>query len=330
MHKLSCGLVPSEVRILSPAFFIMKKILITGGAGFIGSHIVDLLVEKYDVVVLDNLSIGKKEYVNEKAKFYQADILGDLDEIFEKEKPEIVIHAAAQVMLRYSIENPLEDAKTNVLGTLSVLEACRKNGVKKIIYTSTGGARVGEPEYLPVDEKHPLNPCSPYGISKHTAEHYVWMYNQIYGLDYLIFCFGNVYGPRENPITGRLAPVFISKILNGEIPKIFGDGKQTRDFIYVKDLAEFIAGNLEKNPKHKLFHLANGKQVSVNEFVETLKEVTKFEGEAEHIGAVAGEVRDIVLNTKLAKEELGWNPKYDLKSGLKETYEWFKGNRLGY
>ena len=216
------------------------KILVTGGAGFIGSWVVDKLIEKgNEVVLIDNFSTGKKENLNEKAKIYYLDICEHdrLVEIFEKEKPEIVFHLAAQVMLRKSIEDPLYDAKNNVLGTISVLEACRKCKVRKIIYTSTGGARVGEPEYLPVDEKHPLNPSSPYGISKHSAEHYVWTYNKLYDLDYLIFCFGNVYGPRDSAETKRLVPLFSDMMIKGKVPKIFGDGEQTRD--YISDLKNY-------------------------------------------------------------------------------------------
>lgn len=304
------------------------KILVTGGAGFIGSLLVDKLVDNnHKVIVVDNLSTGKEENLNKKAKFYLMDIAYNkvLNEIFKNEKPELVFHLAAQTMLRKSLEDPLYDAKTNILGTISVLEACRKNNVKKIIYTSTGGARVGEPEYLPVDEKHPLNPCSPYGISKHSAEHYVEMYAKLYGLDYLIFCFGNVYGPRDDPNTKRLIPLFIDLILKNETPKIFGDGEQTRDFIYDLDLVDFMVKCINKigKTKHKLFHLANGKQIAVNEIFSLLKEVSGFEKEAEHVPTIAGEVRDIVLDISLVRNELDWNPKTDIKTGIKETWEWF-------
>ena len=305
------------------------KILVTGGAGFIGSWIADLLLEKgHEAVIVDNLETGKKENINWKAKFYETSIcdFGKLDEIFRREKPEIIIHLAANPMLRLSLENPVYDANVNIIGTINVLECCRRNNVRKIIYTSTGGARVGEPEYLPVDEKHPLNPCSPYGISKHSAEHYLWAYNKLYGLDYLIFCFGNVYGSRDDSRTGRLIPVFIEKMLKKETPKIFGDGGQTRDFIYVEDLAEFIVDSINKSPSHKLFHLANGKQVSVNEVAGLLKNIIGFEGEIEYADAVKGEVKDIVLDISLARRELGWNPKTSLENGLRKTVEWFRAN----
>jgi len=302
------------------------KVLVTGGAGFIASHIVDFLLKKgYKVVIIDNLSSGKKEYLNKKAKFYKKDIITeDINSVFAKEKPDIVIHAAAQVMLRESLKDPVHDAKTNIIGTINVLEACRNNKVKKIIYTSTGGARVGEPQYLPVDENHPLNPVSPYGISKHTAEHYVWMYNQLYGLDYLIFCFGNVYGPRDDPKTKRVTAIFSDKMMKGETPIIFGDGKQTRDFIYVLDLAELIVNSINKKPKHKLFHLANGTQISVNEIFKILQKVSGFKEDAKHIEAIPGEVRDIYLDTRLAQKELGWRPKTDFTKGLEQTFNWLK------
>lgn len=303
------------------------KILVTGGAGFIGSHIVDNLIEENnEVVIVDNLSTGNMNFVNKKAKLYTDDIREDINKILELEKPEIVIHCAAQVMLRKSIEEPIFDATTNILGTLNVLEACRKNNVKKIIYTSTGGARYGDPKYLPVNEKHELKPRSPYGISKHTAEHYVEMYSKLYNIDHLIFCFGNVYGPRDNPNCKRVTSLFSYKLLKSEIPMIFGDGNQTRDFIYVKDLAKFIVESIDKNPEHKLFNLANGEQVSVNQIYSLLQEISGYSKDAIHTEAIKGEVRDIYLDTSLAQKELGWEPETSFNEGLKSTFEWLKEN----
>jgi UDP-glucose 4-epimerase len=308
------------------------KVLVTGGAGFIGSSLADRLVEKgYEVIVVDNLVVGNKAYIHSEIKFYQADItdLARLKEIFETEKPEVVYHLAAQTALRESIVDPLGDARTNILGTISVLEACKHSNVRKIIYTSTGGARVGEPEYLPVDENHPIKPTSPYGISKHSAEHYVETYAVLHGieLEHLIFCFGNAYGPRDSPETKRLVPLFMDMIQKDVTPKIFGDGLQTRDFIYSGDLVNFMVDSIDKNPKAKLFHLAMGIQTSVNKVYDTLREVTNFERDAKRIEAVAGEVRDIVLDIKLAQEQLGWNPETDLKSGIQKTWEWLNSGK---
>ena len=250
------------------------KVIVTGGCGFIGSHIVDkLLGGGYEVIVLDNLSTGKKERLNPKAKLIVADIRdgAQILDIFLKEKPEMVIHTAAQVMLRRSIDEPVFDASTNIIGTINVLEACRKNGVKKIIYTSTGGARYGEPKYLPVDENHPIHPSAPYGISKHTAEHYVKAYSDLYGFDYLIFCFGNVYGPRDDPKCKRVTALFAEAMICGEQPTIFGGGGQTRDFLYVVDLAEFIASSIEKSTlanwvRDTNYRLASGRQLTLSMF----------------------------------------------------------------
>jgi UDP-glucose 4-epimerase len=306
------------------------KVLVTGGCGFIGSHIVDKLVEKeHKVIVIDNLSSGKKERLNAKATLYLSDITNgkQINEVFAKEKPEIVIHTAAQVMLRRSIEEPVFDAITNIIGTINVLEACKSNGVKRIIYTSTGGARYGNPIYLPVDEKHEINPSSPYGISKHTAEHYVKAYSDLYGFDYLIFCFGNVYGPRDDPKCKRVTAIFSEMMMNGEAPVIFGDGEQTRDFIYVLDIASFIVDSLEKKPYHKIFNLANGTQVSVNRIFNELKELSGYVGEAKHIEAVKGEVRDILLDTTLAQKELGWFPKTTLREGLSAMFTDLKNRK---
>jgi len=302
------------------------KILVTGGAGFIGSHIVDELIkENHEVIIIDNLSSGNKQFINESAKLYIADIKDDINHIFEKEKPEIVIHTAAQVMLRKSLEEPIFDAATNILGTINILEAAKKNKVKKIIYTSTC-ARYGEPKYLPVDENHEIAPTSPYGISKHSAEHYIEMYSKLYGLDYLIFCFGNVYGTRDNPKCKRVISIFSYNIIKGEKPTIFGDGCQTRDFIFVEDLAKFIVKSMNKSPEHKLFNLANGEQISVNQIFKILKDTSGFKYDAEHIKGIPGEVRDVVLDTKLAKEELDWIPKTSFKEGLKESFVWLKEN----
>ena len=192
--------------------------------------------------------------------------------------------------------------------------------IKKIIYTSTGGGRYGNPHYLPLDEKHPVDPLSPYGISKHSAEHYVKTYSELYGIDYLIFCFGNVYGPRDNPLAKRIPTLFSYQLLKDEETQIFGDGEQTRDFIFVLDLVEFISNSIEKTPEHKLFNLASGTQVNVNQIYEKLKNVAGSDKAAVHVSAVKGEVRDVCLDIALARKELGWNPSTQIDEGLKQTF----------
>jgi UDP-glucose 4-epimerase len=303
------------------------KILVTGGAGFVGSHTVDQLLEKgHEVIIIDDLSAGNRDYINEKAKFYEMDINDDIDSVFQKEKPDVVVHMAAQIMLRTSFEDPIHDAKTNILGTINVLNASKKSNVKKFIYTSTG-ARFGEPKYLPLDEKHPTNPTSPYGISKLTAEKYVQMFGDIYGLNYLVFCFGNVYGPRDYVKSKRVIPVFCDSMLKKQPPTIFGSGEQTRDFIYVIDLAKFITESIDKDPTSKIFNLSNSKKISVNEIFNMLKNHSGFPKDASHIDEIKGEIKDIFLDTRLAREQLGWDPQTDFKKGLKESFDWFKNSQ---
>jgi UDP-glucose 4-epimerase len=299
------------------------RILVTGGAGFIGSHIVDTLQASHEVTAFDNLSTGKQERIQ--CTLIQGDITNpeDLNKAFEKIKPEIVIHTAAQVMLRESLENPIFDAQQNILGTINVLEACRHHGVKRIIYTSTGGARYGEPERLPVKETDPVNPLAPYGISKHTAEHYVESYDKLYGIDHLILAFGNVYGPRDDPRTKRVMSLFIDALMKHNSPKIFGDGDQTRDFLYVKDIAKTIAANLQNTPQTRLFNLASGESTSVNRIFELVEGELKTGIKPEHVDAVPGEVRDIVLDITKARQELGFIPT-TMEQGIKETVAWFQ------
>ena len=309
-------------------FLRVMKVLVTGGSGFIGSWVVDRLVDGgYEVVVVDKVGYDWKN--GDRVRFYECDILDSekLNGVFEREGFDLVIHMAANTLLRKSIEDPMYDARLNILGSISVLECCRKNDVDKLIYTSTGGARVGEPKYLPVDEKHPLNPMSPYGISKHSVEHYVEMYGELYGIDYFIFCFGNVYGPRDSVDTKRLVPVFLDKFLKKERPMIFGDGEKTRDFIYVMDLVDFMIGSIDKmgGTENKLFHLANGKEVSVSEMVRIMKEVSGSDVEPGNVDEIKVEVDRIVLDTRLAREELGWDPKTSIEEGIRESWGWVKG-----
>ncbi|PIN86338.1 UDP-glucose 4-epimerase [Candidatus Woesearchaeota archaeon CG10_big_fil_rev_8_21_14_0_10_44_13] len=302
------------------------KVLVTGGAGFIGSNIVDLLIEKgYDVVIVDNLVTGNKENISKKAKFYDVDITGQgLKDVFEKEKPDFVIHEAAQINVRKSVEDPMFDANSNVIGTINVLECCRRSGVKKILYSSSGGACYGEPEYMPCDEKHPVHPICPYGASKYAAEQYFFLYNFLYRIDYTILRYANVYGPRQDPKgEAGVISIFLDRISKGQVPVINGDGRQTRDFVYVGDVARANLLALEKSTKSRIFNIGFGKETSVNQIYSEIKKATKSGIDARHGQAIPGEVYRIYLYAGLAKKELGWKPGVVLSEGIKKTAEWF-------
>ena len=305
----------------------MSKILVTGGAGFIGSHLVDRLIkEGHKVVVLDNLSTGKKENLNPKAKFYKIDICSPkISEIFKKERPEIVFHFAAQIDVRKSVENPLEDAKINILGSLNLLESCKRYKVKKFIFTSTGGAIYGEAEVIPTPETYPEFPLSPYGIEKLTIDKFLNYYNKVFGLPYISLRLANVYGPRQNSKgeAGVIA-IFCNKILSGKQPVINGSGKQTRDFVFVNDVvqAAFLA---MKSKKSGIYNIGTAKETDVNTIFRKLKELTGSKCKKIHGPAKPGEQKRSRLDFKKAKRGLKWNPKYNLDRGLKETVKWFKG-----
>ena len=296
------------------------KVLVTGGAGFIGSHLVDEASEEgYDVVTIDNLNNGKLENLNKDAKFYKVDIvdIDNLSLVFEKEKPDYVIHLAAQISLRESLKNPIYDAEQNILGSINILECCRKFNVKKVVYASSA-AVYGFPKYLPVDEKHPINPFSPYGVSKHTVEHYLQYYHENFEIDYIILRYSNVYGERQDPLgeAGVIA-IFIDKLKKGERPIIFGDGEQTRDFIYAKDVVEANLLALEKETENKVFNISTNTETSVNELFKKIKEIMNSNINPTYEKPIK-EVRNIRLDNSLAEKELNWKPKVELNEGLKK------------
>ncbi|KKC30214.1 SDR family oxidoreductase [Caldanaerobacter subterraneus] len=306
------------------------KVLVTGGAGFIGSNIVDLLIGNgHGVVIVDNLSTGKEEFINKKAIFYKKDIADDdLYEIFEKEEPDYVIHQAAQIDVQKSVNNPAFDAKVNILGTVNLLECCRKSGVKKIVYASSA-AVYGNPEYLPIDEVHKINPISYYGISKHTAEHYFEVYSQLYGLKYTILRYANVYGIRQDPKgEGGVISIFIDKMLKGERPIIFGDGKQTRDFVYVKDVAKANLLALKRGD-NEVVNISTNKPTSINELVEIMNKIMNTSLKPIYTEPRKGDIIHSYLDNKKALEVLGWKPEYSLEDGLRETIEYYKVRYVG-
>lgn len=303
------------------------KILVTGGAGFIGSHVVDTFLKAgHEVVVVDDLSTGRRSNLNPGAKFYQVDIRSpQLADIFMDERPDIVDHHAAQMDVRRSVEDPLFDADVNVLGSIKVIEQARKTGVKRFIYISTGGAVYGEPEYLPCDEDHPVNPICPYGASKHTVEHYLYMYQEMYGLEYVVLRYPNVYGPRQDPHgEAGVVAIFTGQMLNGDQVVINGDGDQERDFVFVEDCAGANLLALDAKDSNSIYNLGFGRGTSINEIYTQLKKITGYELTAKHGSEKAGETRRIYLDASHARDKLGWVPTIGLEQGLEKTVEYFR------
>lgn len=303
------------------------KILVTGGAGFIGSHVVDTFIANgHEVVVVDDLSTGRRSNLNPAATFYQIDIRSDdLSEVFEKEKPQVVDHHAAQMDVRRSVVDPLFDADVNVLGSIKLIELSREHGVERFIYISTGGAVYGEPEYLPCDEAHPINPICPYGASKHTVEHYLYMYHELYGLDYVVLRYPNVYGPRQDPHgEAGVVAIFTGLMLKGDQVVINGDGDQERDFVFVGDCARANLLALTTQNSNTIFNLGEGKPTTVNDVYRELKNITEYPLSAVHGPAKVGETRRIYLEAKKAAQELDWQPSVGLGEGLTATVEYFK------
>ncbi len=303
------------------------KILVTGGAGFIGSHVVNVFIENgHEVVVVDDLSTGRRSNLNPAATFYQVDIRSpQLAEIFEKEQPQVIDHHAAQMDVRRSVEDPLFDADVNVLGSIKLIELARKHNVERFIYISTGGAVYGEPEYLPCDEAHPINPICPYGASKHTVEHYLYMYQELYDLNYVILRYPNVYGPRQDPHgEAGVVAIFTGQMLGGDQIVINGDGEQERDFVYVGDCARANILALTTENCNTIFNLGYGKGTTINEIYTNLKNITGYEDSAIHGPAKVGETRRIFLEASKAEKELDWKPTVGLEAGLSETVEYFR------
>ena len=302
------------------------KVLVTGGAGFIGSNIVDALLKKgYAVAVVDNLATGSRKNVSSKAVFYEEDIASaGLRGIFRKEQPDFVIHTAAQINVRKSVKEPLLDAKSNILGSVNVLECCREFKVKKVVYSSSGGACYGEPEYLPCDEKHPVNPISHYGASKLAAEHYFFIYRLLYNIDYVILRYANVYGPRQDAKgEAGVISIFLQNIHDNKTMRINGDGRQTRDYVFVGDVVHANLLALAAAAQSRIFNISTGTETDVNTIFSLIKKATGTALGATHGQKIPGEVHKIALDASLAAKELGWSPKTSLSKGIKNTVEWF-------
>lgn len=306
------------------------KILVTGGAGFIGSHLVDALVEQgHEVVVIDNLSTGFRKNVNPRARLYEISTGDDgLVEVFDRERPQIVSHHAAQVDLRKSVTDPAFDARENILGSLNVIVNSIRLGVKKLIYASSGGAVYGEPQYLPVDENHPVNPISQYGVSKHAVEHYLYLYALHYGLNYVALRYGNVYGPRQNPFgEAGVVAIFARQMLRGEQPTIFGRGDKTRDYTHISDVVEANLLALKRG-RNAIYNIGTGVETSDQEVFDTLAEALGYHGSPLYTEVRKGEIHRICLDCSKAEKELGWRPRLSLKEGIGKTVGYYKEGKL--
>ncbi len=302
------------------------KILVTGGAGFIGSHVVDAyLAAEHQVVVIDDLSTGKKENLNPKAKFYQMDLMDEkLQQIIQDEKIEVVNHHAAQIKVKASLEDPYFDVKLNVLGSVLLLDLCRRAGVKKFIYASSGGAQYGEMTGKPFLETQPAHPFSVYGASKYTVELYADVFAQNFGLDYVILRYANVYGPRQDALgEGGVVAIFTHGMLKGGDFQIFGDGYHLRDYVYVKDVARASLLALDY-PQNDVFNIGTGVGTSTLELFDALAKATGHLKPPKKTVARLGDLAKSVLDASKAKSLLKWEPRYNLAEGIQETVDYYK------
>jgi UDP-glucose 4-epimerase len=307
------------------------RILVTGGAGFIGSHVADRFVALgHEVAVLDDLSTGFREFVPERARFYQVDLrdTAAVEACVAEFRPEIVDHHAAQIDVRRSVADPRLDASINIVGGLGLLEACTRHGVGKFIYASTGGALYGEGRQLPATEDHPINPEAPYGVSKHTLEHYLYMWKLLHGLDYTVLRYPNVYGPRQNPHgEAGVNAIFIGLMLEGKRPRIFGTGEQVRDYLYVGDVVDANERALTRG-SGAMVNIGTGVGTSVLQIFQVLRDIIGFLGEPIFEPARPGEVQRIYLDASRARDVLGWVPTVPFREGLERTVDWSRHHGL--
>jgi UDP-glucose 4-epimerase len=301
------------------------RILVTGGAGFIGSHVAERFVSLgHEVAVLDDLSTGFRNFVPEAARFYPGDVTdaAAVERCFAEFRPEVVNHHAAQIDVRRSVTDPVFDARVNILGGIELLLACTRHDTRKFVYASTGGALYGEGRSLPASEEHPINPEAPYGSSKHALEHYLYLWRLLHGLDTTVLRYPNVYGPRQNPHgEAGVNAIFIGLMLQGQRPRIFGTGEQVRDYLYVGDVVDANALALTKGGG-EIVNLGTGVGTSVNQIFRELKDILGFPGEPIYEPARPGEVQRIYLDSTRAGQVLGWRPRVPFRDGLRQTVEW--------
>ena len=304
------------------------NILVTGGAGFIGSNIVDRYIDEgHNVFVVDNLSTGFKSNVNKKAKLYVLNLYSDsLDKVFKKNNIDVINHHAAQIDVRKSVEDPKFDAQINIEGSLNLFQAAVDYGVKKIICASTGGAIYGEQEIFPADENHPMKPLSPYAISKLAVEKYLYFYKKSYGINYVILRYANVYGPRQNPLgEAGVVSIFCESMLHNKQPVINGDGKQTRDYVFVEDVVNANVRALSLKASETI-NIGTSVETDVNYLFDFINKYFGSKFKEVHGESKAGEQIRSVIGYEKAREILNWKPLYNVKQGLEKTCEWFKNN----
>lgn len=301
------------------------KVLLTGGAGFIGSHISDALIDAgREVVVIDNLSTGKAEFVNPKATFYELDVTDPhVEEVFQRHRPQIVNHHAAQKDVNKSVQDPVFDAQVNILGTLNLLENCVRQGVGRFIFASSGGTVYGEPQRLPVSEDHRERPLSPYGVSKLTVEHYLRFYQKVHGISSVSLRYSNVYGPRQDPLgEAGVVAIFALRLLEGKPTVIYGDGEQARDFLYVADAAAAnLAAERLTSAAAEVVNVGTGLGTSINHLLKRLTDALGLEFCPVYEKAREGEIRTICLDAQRANSLLGWAPTTSLDEGIRKTIE---------
>jgi UDP-glucose 4-epimerase len=296
------------------------RAVVTGGAGFIGSHVVDaLLARGNEVHVLDDLSHGERENVADGAQLHVGDIRADAPALFGRVEPDVCFHLAAQADVRVSVERPDHDADVNVIGTLRVLEAAREQNTK-LVFSSTGGAIYGECDG-PASEDHSRDPLAPYGVSKLAGEEYIAAYNRLYGTGHVSLRYGNVYGPRQDPHgEAGVVAIFMNRLREGGTPQIFGDGNQTRDYVFVVDVVAATLAAADHGGG--VFNVGTGQETSVLELYERIQRAAGIEREAEFADARVGELQRSVLDASLAGHELGWTPRHSLDEGLAATWQW--------
>lgn len=302
------------------------KVLVTGGAGFIGSHVCDRLAASgHELVVVDDLSTGHVEQVHPRARFYQLELDSPwLDELFRIERPQAVVHQAAQASVSRSVEDPVFDARVNVLGTLALLQASVRQGVERFLFASTGGALYGEADLIPTPEDSPARPVSPYGAAKLAAEGYLRTFHDLYGLSYAALRYANVYGPRQDPHgEAGVVAIFTRRLLAGERAVITGDGRQTRDFVYVEDVADANARALGST-QSGAFNVGTGLETDVNAIFDTLKALTGSAQPPQHGPGRPGEQRRSAIDARRIGEGMGWQARTGLPDGLEATVRFFR------